>query len=515
MTVSILQTLATLPSGEPGMALTLDELGRYLAEQCDTPQEKERNARHALRDELYRDGGVAAMKLVIDDVFKDPTVRELRKKWVQHARFNNALKRIVNELSTVYAEPATRIVKDDANNARYQALLDAVRMDEQALKIGRLLNLHRALLVGIRVRVLPDDTREPVIDVATPANVRAVLHPNDNTLVVGWLIKTCHRSARPWSLTPDAIEWTLWTDHEVLSLTSSMRPIAGTYKTHDLGVCPWVPVSLGPSDPGFWPGEEGEDLISAHMMIMLTNVLLLKEEKSATKQTIISGDTTAMARAQAADSEMPIEAAEGTVVNTVDMSMDLEMFRGVADHILETVGHNYGIAPALLRHQGVQSADARELMRVPLRELRKQQQIPLRRWELRFAVVMSAVIRAELGIADMTFEVKDWRIEFGESQTPLSQMESLTVFEKARTLGVDDTIEFLKRQHPGLSTVGAAALMEEHIAVETRRVHEMRDLQAMSGGTSSAAPDPNSGPDSLPGETGPDNPPPEGNPAPR
>jgi len=34
------------------------------------------------------------------------------------------------------------------------------------------------------------------MEVATPANVRAVLHPNDAKVVVGWMIRTEYRTAR-------------------------------------------------------------------------------------------------------------------------------------------------------------------------------------------------------------------------------------------------------------------------------------------------------------------------------
>ena len=54
MTVSILQTLALLPSEAKGFALTFDELGEYLRKYCNTIEERQRNARHCLRDDsLY------------------------------------------------------------------------------------------------------------------------------------------------------------------------------------------------------------------------------------------------------------------------------------------------------------------------------------------------------------------------------------------------------------------------------------------------------------------------------
>lgn len=473
-TVPIKEVLATLPSGKPGPALTDEELTRYLQNHYKTDSEADRNKRHALRDELYRDGGEVHMRTFIDSVFADRTVRELRKKWIPYARFNNAIKRIVNELSTVYSEPARRLVTTDNDN--YQKLLTAVRMDERMLEAGRLLNLHRALLLGFRVRQTPAGNREPVLDIATPANVRAVTHPNDDSLVVGWMIRTSYRTARPVADTP---AWTLWTDHESLQLRDDLSVIGSSYREHKLGVCPWVPVTLGPPGPGFWPGCEGEDLVAAHVAIWFQNVLLLKESKSATKQTLLTGDGTNSARGQAGDSEVPVELPDGQTATTVDMSMDLSMFRDTNDHILNNTAHNYGMSPGIVQHQGVQSAEARDLQRLPLKEIRRQQQVPWRIAEHALALAMSAVVAVDL--PDRAFSILGWRIEFAESETPLDPLSEMTLFEKRRQAGVDNTLAMLMRRFPGLDEAGAWAVITKNLEIETHRVELMKDYMAISG----------------------------------
>lgn len=485
MTVSILDTLATLPSGLVGAKLSFAELGGYLRTHCDTQAEKDRNKRHALRDEIYRDGGVEFLKSVLDDVFEDRFIAEKRKKWVQWARYSNPLKRVVNELSTVYADPAKRIVEGEENDKKYQAVLEAVCMDEQMLQISRLLNLHRAILVRCRVRQLPDDTREPVIDWATPAHARAVLHPNDPTLVVGWLIRTSMRPARDQVNVPS---WVLWTDHERLQLREDMSPIVESYLEHGLGRNPWVAVTVNPPGPGFWPGEEGEDLVAAAVAMWVQSLLMLKESKSATNIPVIQGDGTMTARGQAADSESPIELADGQSVTTVDMSMDLGMWQQASDHILGHVAQNYGMSAALVNNQGVQSAEAREALRIPLRELRKHQQVPLRRLERSLATVMVAVLKSDL--PEMAFSVDGWRIEFGEAQTPLSRREEIDVFTKARGAALDNTVAFIQRQRPGMTWEQATEEMVKNIEVETHRNELMRPLMMVSGALGAETPDP-------------------------
>lgn len=510
--VSILTTLSLLPSGKTkGEDLTLAELGIYLGQHYNTEEEKSRNQRHTLRDQLYRDGGVRHMEGVIDKLFKDPDVQRLRKEVVPFARFNNVIKRIVNEMSTVYSEPALRVVGEtqatidkvlaetDAaaasdtdeiptaetpNNDKYQALLDAVCMDERMVEVGRLLNLHRALLVGFRVRQHPDGTREPTVDIATPANVRAIVHPNDASLVIGWLVRTAHKSARGASI--DVPCWTLWTDYEAVSLREDMSTIPNTWAPHGLGVCPWVPVSLGPPSSGFWPGEDGEDLVAGAVTVWLENILLIKESKSATKQTLISGDGTALARGQAIDTERVGELADGQSATTVDMSMDLELFKGASTHVLNNLALNYGLMPAVTNGQHAESAEARELQMLPLRAIRRRQQTPLRRFELRFARVEAAVCKVDL--PEYAFEVIDHRIEFAESETPLDPIAEQTLFEQRRAAGLDNTVDMIARKRPGLSESGAWDILDRNIVVETKRNEKMRPLMRISGSMGAKTP---------------------------
>ena len=480
MTVSILETLGALPDGSTD-AINLTQLGEYLHKHYDTPSERDRNARHARRDVFYRDGGCEIMCQVVDKVFKDDRVRELRKEWVPFARFSNDVKRIVGEMSTVYAEPASRTVGGDAENVqRYVDLAAAVMLDEVMDEANRMVNLHRAILVGPRVRKHADGSRSMVIDIATPTAVRAVTHPYDASLVVGWLVKTHARPAHI-STAPRVIAWQLWSDHEVIDLDEHLIPI-GEPRAHGLGVCRWVPLTFNASSlPGFWPGEEGEDLIAAAISIWMSHILMLKETKSATTVPIISGDTTTMARQQAADTESPIEAPEGTSVTTVDMSMDTEIFTRAAEHVLERVGNSYGLSLTTLKHQGVQSAEAREILLEPLRALRRKQIKFFRRFEAELARVMAAVARVDLPA--LAFDATGFRIDFGEIQALTPKKQRMDEFDQAARLGIDNIIAMYRRENPDADEETARAAISENIAIRAWYVQEMQDFMRIVGMT--------------------------------
>jgi hypothetical protein len=415
---------------------------------------------------------------VIDKVFIDPEVRERRKKFAPYAGFNNAVKKIVNEMSTLYTQPAKRTV-DNQTNATYQSIMQSMLFDVVAQHINRMFNLHRIVIVGPRIASMPDGTKKPVIDVATPSTFRLVLHPADSSMVIGHMVRVNFKFAR--GALPREPKWSLWTDHERVYLDEDLRPISGTWVEHGLGRSRWVTLTKRPNIPGVWPGKDGEDLIAAQVAISIANVLLLKETKSATQQAVIAGDGTRLIRGQAADSETPLEIPEGTSVTSMDLSMDTKLFIDSAEHVLETLANNYGISAALIKQQGIQSADARDLMRVPLRELRQEQQPVFRAFEKELAIVLARVIEVD-GDTSQRFSPDGFAIDFGEAQTPLSQDEETNLFIKRRAASLDNTVAYMMRINPDFSREQAEAAIVTNIELETWRIEQMRAMQAASGG---------------------------------
>jgi hypothetical protein len=308
--------------------------------------------------------------------------------------------------------------------------------------------------------------------------VTVVTHPNDRRLMIALVIHIQPRPAR-FSARHDWMpRYVVWTDHERFKMTAGGSFIESSYVEHGFGRMPWLPLRLEPAGTDFWPGRAGEDLVAAHMAIWLSNILLLKETKSATKQSILAGDMTNAARGQAADSETPVELPEGTSLQTHDTSMNLEMFSGTADHILDTVGNNYGMSTGLLRHQGVQSAEARELMRTPVKELRREQMIPLTAFEREFVDIQARVLERDQ--PDLAFDVADWRIQYGETRTPLSAQEELQVLSGRRKVLLTNLVQHLMDRH-SIDADAAMKLIESNARAELWVQSVQRDIYAING----------------------------------
>jgi hypothetical protein len=493
----IREVLATVPGHDP-VAFDDTALGRYLRDHYDTDAEKRRNHRHAVRDDFYHDGGTAVLEAVVDEMYKDPQVKDLRKPWAKHARFANVIKRIVGDLSTVYVEPAPRKVGgSEENEARYRAICESLMLDEQMKEANRLVNLHRVILVGPRVRVDEDGVPSMVLDFVTPSVVRAVVHPTDTSLVVAWLIKCDDRVRKDYTANR-RVAWQLWTSHELINLDERMVPI-GDDTIHGIGMNRWVPMSLSPIGiAGFWPGEEGEDLVAAQIAIGISNIQMLKEAKSTNRQTILGGDVGNAPRNQALDTETPIHLPDGVTATTVDMSTDIGVYTKTSDHVLERTGNGYGLSMAQLTHQGTQSAEARELLMEPLNMLRRQQIGFFRRWEKRLAQVMAAVAK-RYAPAELGFEVVEWSQDFGEIQSITPFKQRVEEYVAARAIGADNILAFIRRENPDLADDDAAlARLIENVGVETMRLVLMRPQMAISGGTADGTRQTGDEPDAAP-----------------
>jgi len=162
---------------------------------------------------------------------------------------------------------------------------------------------------------------------------------------------------------------------------------------------------------------------------------------------------------------VPIELQDGQSVSTVDPSVDVSVFRDTSDHVLAAAALNNGINPDLISGHSVDSAEARRLMRMPLDELRKVQQIPFRRFEHALAIVMSVVLRIDLPA--MKFDITGWRIQFGEPATALSPLDEQSLYEKRQASGLDNPVAMMQRLHPGLPAEKAVDLLTENQAINS------------------------------------------------
>lgn len=475
-----LDQLSELPRGGKQAGVDLAAACRYLSQHYwNNDAEKTRREKAARRYRFYCSAGDSDMVSFITNVIKDKTVQQKRIEFIEHAKFNNVLRRVVHELATVYALPAVRTVAGDENNARYQDVQRRCRMAEVMLRGNRLSLLDRNVVYYPRVRTV-NGKPEPVLDLITPDCFDAIAHPLDPTALIALSLDLKMRPMDGQRV-PARI---VWTADSYFYVDSNGVPFETEPTPHTFGRIPALLFSIEPPAGTLLDRTTGDDLEAAHRSVWFLSILLLKEAKSATKQHVLQGDLTGMARQQAADTDVPIEAPEGTSVSTIDNSMDLAMYLATMKGVFETAAANFGLPPSVLSHSDVQSAEARELQRVPLREIRLQQQIPFRDLERELAALMSVVYK---DIPDLAFTPDGWRIDFADPQTPLGTKDALEVFKQERELGLTSTIAELMRRNPDLDEEAAGAELLDFIADELARNRAMRPLQQISGSMGAAA----------------------------
>lgn len=469
--------LAEILGESVGGEITTQEVATYLRKKT-VASDYERLRRNGAqrRADLYVDHGHHHMAAYIDAVFEDPTVRDKRKQWISRANYNNVTRRIVHEISTLYRSPAKRTVAKEAGDLNYQALQRDLNINSQMLKIQRLANLHRYLFVMFRT-VDWNGASKPLIEVIEPQNMFLVSDPVEPKRLACLIYDV---AATPIEISGrQGPRYRGITDGELFYLDASGTLMPETIVPNELGRIPGTLLALDPPSNALYDATTGEDIVSAHMAVWFENILLMKESKSATKQPILQGDNTNMARAQAADSEVAVEAPDGVLLTTLDLSMDLNMFRDTADHILERCAANHGIPPAILHHAGATSGYEIELRHIGIRERRIEQETPFRAFERELAGVMADVAKASA--PEYAFDMIGWSINFGDVQAPQSPMEALTVFEAKRRLGLTNTVEEIMRQDPDLDVERAVDMLMSHIDIEISRNQAMRPLQEIQG----------------------------------
>lgn len=453
-------------------------VGEYLRDHYIKNRDEMTRRDEARKREAYCEGGGDEhIKRFIYLAFEDDLVRKLRSDLVGQAKWNNVLRRVAHELATVYSEPAKRQVSD---GEKYRDFLDVLDIDTVMREVDQKLVIHNDVWIQYRVR---KESREPVLDVVTPAGFWAVAHPNDQTQLMAIILdQTPPRVTR---VTPC---YRVWTADETFMLDHECRVIvskSGSYPGVEENTLKRLPGVLASMRPATAKGRlldcsPAADLTAAHETIWFQNVLLVKESKSANKQTYTSGDVSAAAMGQSGDTERETILPEGVTVQAVDRGMDLAQFRENADHILERAAANHGLPPSVLHQRDASSGAEIHLRRIPLRELRNKRIPIMRRIERQIAEIQSAINENDL--PEYAFSVDGWGIDFGEVQQPLTESESDAVFEKRRQLGLTNTLAEIRKRNPDLkSDEEAEEVLKRNVEVETIRIVIMKTLLALSG----------------------------------
>jgi hypothetical protein len=466
------ETLGTLPSGKVA-ELSGDNLRTYLVEHyISNDKEKARRAEAAKRLDFYRDQAADYIESDINTLFRNLRVREWRKAMIPFAQFQNITRRVVREISTVYAEPATRRI--NGANERYQDFQRLTRLDRRMRVVNQRTNLLNNCLIHFRIR----GDGAPIIDVITPDRFWALSHPNDPTWFIGAIIEQVPRGQRVTDADP---HYLVISDTEYFKLNKHGWPMGETITEHGLGQLPVVLSQRDPPEDQLLDATSGTDLTSAHRAIAILNVLMLKHQKAGTRLAYATGDTSGMARDQPMDEEALIEAPEGVALNTLDMGADPNNYVQAARAVIKQTAANYGIPESVfdLSYQATSGFEI-ELKRVGLREVRRDQLVDYRPLERELAELQSTVLLANRH--PLAFAVKGWSIDFGEVETPQDPIQRLLYWDKYWSLGLVNRTEMYLHDNPEAREIEAEAAIARNDKLRFEHIRRFQQISASPDG---------------------------------
>ena len=211
------------------------------------------------------------------------------------------------------------------------------------------------------------------------------------------------------------------------------------------------------------------------MAIALINTMMLKHQKSGTKQAVASGDLADMPIGQPMDEEHLLQAPEGVALSTLDLGADPDSYIKAGRSVIKQIAANYGIPESVfdLSYQATSGFEI-ELKRTGLREVRRDQIMDWRPVEQDLAEIMSESLAEHRH--ELAFNTLGWSIDFGEVETPQEPHSRLVYWEKLRQMGLMNTEQMYLALNPEAEEEDAEEAIANNAVVEARRVSLYRTL---------------------------------------
>lgn len=463
VTQTLNESLGTLPSGRIANLSDDDVTRRLRLDYIGNKADQTRKRESLMRLDLYRDRGRPHFEAVIGDVFKNDKVRDWRKVFVKYAEFQNITKRIVREISTVYSEPARRTVSRPTNKS-YQQIQHDVRMDRRMRSANRLGNLLNNVLVWPTVSM-----GVPRIRVITPDKFSAIAHPNDPAQLIGLIIEQFPDQ----HAAPTSSHYIVLDGQSFFNLDKDGRMIKDSRRPHGMPYMPVLLFSRDESEESLLDQTSGRDIISAHLAIALLNTMMLKHQKSGTKQPYASGDLETTALNQAMDEENLLQLGEGVTLSTLDLGADPNNYIAATRSIIKQIAANHGIPESVfdLSYQATSGFEI-ELKRVGLREVRRDQILDYRPFERDLATIQAAVLEA--AGHPLAFDSAKWSIDFGEVETPKDPIQRIAYWEKLEGMDLANRVEMYMEMNPESTEEEAAAAIDANAMMRVKRTQQFQ-----------------------------------------
>ena len=425
----------------------------------------------AQRLRLYRDDGRYDFERMVDTIFETDTVKIQRRKMIAVASESNLTARIINEVASLYDQPAMRTFKgDDALTTAFRARAADIELDEVMQEAQRLVFLCNEVLVWSVDR----DGDVPCLDLVTPDAFDAIPHPSDKLDAVAYLIDACP------SFVPDGADRTrmkhyeIWDDEFTYHLTSN-GDLIGDPIAHGLGRIPGVLFHRRRPVDRLLDCRAGADITSAHLGVVLLEIMIMRLAKSqGERQPVLQGNLANLASGQSMDGERPIVLPPDVIASMLDSKTSPDHYLVAKQDKIDAIEDRYGIPRKV--DGASDTGQAFIARRLKLTELRNEQR-------------RRARVNEKLVVELMGFDPEGLRVDHAEQMVPADAAEELALLKENVRLGLDSPVAYLMRKDPDLSREEAIAMIQSNVRDWAMTIVWLRALNAPGAGDLNASGD--------------------------
>lgn len=235
-----------------------EQIARKLLDDAKKAKDNERKSLAVQRQEIYDNYLNKHITTALQKRFAKENYQRL-KPWV--ADDYNLLKRIVDDTSLVYHEPAERYT-DGSTNSAYQELLGTMSMDDNMSEGEKLLSIHDILFF---MPVVSGDG--PSIDLIQPGIVNVATNPHDPRTIQAMTYEVNAQDIR--GSTKKFFQY--WDESNEFVIDEDGHRVSNPENpdgANRYGVIPIVTGRTGVNRVGeFWPVLASYDLVSATILV--------------------------------------------------------------------------------------------------------------------------------------------------------------------------------------------------------------------------------------------------------
>lgn len=424
--------------------------GNFLRNKWEADDARREEAQEKL--DLYMDDYEEIIKKKIKELFHKKNYERL---YYHVNQSQNILKRVVNEISTIYKAEATRQLKKE--NKQYEEIKKETNFDVKFKRINRYTNLLNECLLKIGVR-----ENKIVYDIITP-NICMVIQNEDDPTQADAII---YSTTRVNTVGDDVITYYYWSvEGDYLILDNELRikkvvydstkkdAVISPYYDKKIGkfILPFVVFHRQEPDYAFWDQDTGRDLYNATILIGVKMTLFDYYFKVASiKQPYVIGDKMTVPSGQVLDPLTVFQAkGEGAQIGLLDMQINMEQLQKALIFQLNSVINNYGIsADQYTLSISEMSGRALKIRNRALMEIREEQ-IPLYRQYEQEVFEKTRIVNN----AHLTPKIPDnaeLSVDFGEIDFPEDPEEELRLNTKMLKSGIISLGQFYQKYNPDI-----------------------------------------------------------------